>query len=348
MSWFSLSASANWPSCSRMESSFPLSFAAPKRAFAYTRAISSISALRLLSFASGGYANHAASPVATPPSRLEKSTSARASSISRFWSSPVSDLRVTFSVVRTVRSATSLRMRSSERRVSASMSRRAAASSSSRFSRPSSAAWALVVSAALRARATMSSACSRASRRRPRYSSRIWSASSRVFSACSIESRMALARLSSASWIRGKATLLSTYIVIPKTSSVQIIRPRFGETRKLPPESLAASGVSVAIWVTGSIAGLEEERDQAEDERVEGDGLGQGEAEPADRLEVVLHLRLAGDRLDLLTEDEADPDAGSDRAEPGTDAQRDRLAGIGDAGVGDPARRLRDRGQEVH
>src|SRR3954469_1438715 len=339
MEWYSLTLSGTWPSCSRMESSFPLSFAAPKRAFAYTRTISSISALRLLSFASGGYANHAASPVATPPSRLEKSTSARASSISRFWSSPVSDLRVTFSVVSTVRSATSLRMRSSERRVSASMSRRAAASSSSRFSRPSSAAWALVVSAALRARATMSSACSRASRRRPRYSSRIWSASLRVFSACSIESRMALARLSSASWIRGKATLLSTYIVIPKTSSVQIIRPRFGETRKLPPEA--------TMWATGP-HGLEEEGDQAEDERVERDGLGQSESEPANRLEVVLHLRLAGDRLHLLSEDEADTDAGSDRAEPCTDAKGYCLAGICDAGVGDPARRLRDRGQEVH
>ena len=144
---------------------------------------------------------------------------------------------MTFSVVSTVRSATSLRMRSRERRVSASMSRRAAARSSSRFSRPSSAAWVFADSADLRARATISSACSRASRRRARYSCRISSASSRVFSACSIDSRIALARLSSASWIRGKASLLSTYIVIPKTSSVQIIRPRFGETRKLPPEA---------------------------------------------------------------------------------------------------------------
>src|SRR3954451_11356267 len=182
-------------------------------------------------------------------------------------------------------------MRSRERRVSASMSRRAAASSSSRFSRPSSAAWDLVVSAAFRARATISSACSRASFRRPRYSSRILSASTRVFSACSIDSRIALARLSSASWIRGNATLLRTYIVIPKTSSVQIIRPRFGETRKLPPDDSAASGS--AMCVTGSMYGLEEERDQTEDERVERDSLGEGEAQPANRLEVILHLWLA-------------------------------------------------------
>src|SRR5215218_1593863 len=37
-------------------------------------------------------------------------------------------------------------------------------------------------------------------------------------------------------------------------------------------------------------AGLEEEGDQAEDERVEGDGLRQREAEPANLLELVLHL----------------------------------------------------------
>ena len=58
-----------------------------------------------------------------------------------------------------------------------------------------------------------------------------------------MDSRITLARLSSASWIRGNATLLSTYIVNPKTSSVQIISPRLGETRKLPPESSAASGM---------------------------------------------------------------------------------------------------------
>src|SRR5262249_35986645 len=97
------------------------------------------------------------------PSRVEKSTSERASSISFLWSSAVRDLRATFSVVSTVRSATSLRICSSERRVSASMSRLAASTSSSRFSLPSSVASCLVVSAAFRARATMSSACSRAS-----------------------------------------------------------------------------------------------------------------------------------------------------------------------------------------
>src|SRR6476661_8676723 len=89
---------------------------------------------------------------------------------------------------------------------------------------------------------------------------------------------------------------------------------------------------------------LEEEGDQAEDERVEGHGLGEREAEPADALQLVFHLRLAGDRLDLLTEDEADADAGADRAEARTDTQGDCLAGSFHAFVRDGGD---DRGQ-VH
>src|SRR4051794_39854108 len=89
---------------------------------------------------------------------------------------------------------------------------------------------------------------------------------------------------------------------------------------------------------------LEEEGDQAEDERVEGHGLGQGEAEPADALELVFHLRLASDRLDLLAEDEADADAGADRAKAGTDAQCDRLACGFDAFVPDGG----DYGGQIH
>src|SRR3954454_19082340 len=121
--------------------------------------------------------------------RAEKSTSFRASSISRLWSSESSVLRVTFSVASTVRSATSLRIRSSDRLVSISMSRRAAETSSSRLDRPEAAAppasaWA--ASAALGARATMLSACSRASLSRSRYSPRRRSASARCFSAASM------------------------------------------------------------------------------------------------------------------------------------------------------------------
>ena len=88
-----------------------------------------------------------ASSSSPTPRALEKSTSPRASSTRRRWSSPSRLLRVTFSVASTVRSATSLRICSSERRVSASMSRFAASTSSSRFSLPATVASASAVSA---------------------------------------------------------------------------------------------------------------------------------------------------------------------------------------------------------
>ena len=67
------------------------------------------------------------------PLRAEKSRSASASSTRRFWSSPVRTRPVTFSVALIVRSATSVRISSIARRVSASMSLRVCSSSSSRF-----------------------------------------------------------------------------------------------------------------------------------------------------------------------------------------------------------------------
>ena len=93
------------PSCYWTASSLPFSLPASKRASAYTRASAPASA---------------SSPTPTGPRSRPRR---RASSTSRFWSSAASVLRVTFSVARTVRSATSLRIWSSERRVSASMSR---------------------------------------------------------------------------------------------------------------------------------------------------------------------------------------------------------------------------------
>ena len=141
-------------------------------------------------------------------------------------------------------------------------------------------------------------------------------------------SRIAFARFSSASPIRGKATFASTNIVTPNRISVQIISPRPGRDQEAAALVLGAErAATVAIVAEQLHRGLEEEGDQAEDERVEGDRLGQREAEPADRLQLVLHLGLAGDRLDLLAEDDPDADAGADRAEPGADAERDRLAG---------------------
>src|SRR3954447_20491341 len=244
----------------------------------------------------------------------------------RRWSASSSVLRVTFSVASTVRSATSRRIWSRARRVSCSMSRRVCCMSSSRdcFASVTASSW--TFSAERRARTTMSSACSRASRSRSRYSRSSESASWRVRSAWSIDCSIAIRRLSSASWIGGDADLRSSMIVMPNAISVQIITPTPGWTRKLP--------LPAAVTCRALIALTEEERDQAEDERVEHDRLGEGEAQPLDRGDLVAHLGLARDRLDHLAEDVADADARADRAEAGTDAEGDRLA-AGAAALGD-------------
>ncbi len=91
----------------------------------------------------------------------------------------------------------------------------------------------------------MSSACERASCRRSRYSASNASACTRVRSAVSIESSIARWRLSSASWMRGNATRDRMNIEITKTSSVQIISPMSGETRKEPPPSSAAKSTGI-------------------------------------------------------------------------------------------------------
>src|SRR4051794_22793805 len=74
---------------------------------------------------------------------------------------------------------------------------------------------------------------------------------------------------------------------------------------------------------------LEEERDQAEDKRVEHDRLGKREAEPLNARDLLAHLRLAGDRLDHLSEDVADADAGTDGPKAGAYAERDGLEAVG-------------------
>ena len=63
----------------------------------------------------------------------------------------------------------------------------------------------------------------------------------------SIDSSIAFWRLSSASAMRGNATFASTYSEMPKTSSVQIISPMPGVTRKLPPSSAAKMTGEVTI-----------------------------------------------------------------------------------------------------
>ena len=74
--------------------------------------------------------------------------------------------------------------------------------------------------------------------------------------------------------MRGNATFQRMNIVRPKTSSVQIISPTSGETRKLPPLSPRLR--------QASHRGLEEEGDQARHEAVEEARLGEREAEPLD------------------------------------------------------------------
>ena len=118
------------------------------------------------------------------------------------------------------------------------MSRRVWAIISSRLRLASATDSASLFSAVLRARATMSSAWPRASCRRSRYSASSLSASVRVRSAVSMASSIACWRLSSAAWMRGKATLLRMYIEMRKTTRVQIISPTSGETRKRAPAFL--------------------------------------------------------------------------------------------------------------
>src|SRR5215211_3788766 len=74
---------------------------------------------------------------------------------------------------------------------------------------------------------------------------------------------------------------------------------------------------------------LEEEGDEARHQPVEEARLGEREAEPLDRGDLVAHLRLAGDGLDDLPEDDADADAGAHGAEAAANTERDRLAGVG-------------------
>src|SRR4051812_43065339 len=131
--------------------------------------------------------------------------------------------------------------------------------------------------------------------------------------------------------MRGNTNLPSTQSVVRKASSVQIISPTSGVTRKLPPD--AATVTCTALSIVSSIAGLEEERDQAEDERVEHDCLGQRESQPLNLGDLVAHLRLARDRLDHLAEDVPDSDTRADRAETRPHAQRDRLAGVRAVGL---------------
>src|SRR5687768_10689257 len=133
--------------------------------------------------------------------------------------------------------------------------------------------------------------------------------------------------------MRGNASFQSRSIVRPKTSSVQIISPTSGVTRKLPPSSSPPCSASVCakkrtLVRVASIGLLEEERDETRDQAVEEARLGESEAEPLDAGDLVAHLGLARHGLDDLAEDDADADAGAHGAEATADTEGDRLARV--------------------
>src|ERR1035437_10443112 len=72
------------------------------------------------------------------------------------------------------------------------------------------------------------------------------------------------------------------------------------------------------------------EGQQAADESVEDDGLGEREADPHDSLKLAAQLRLARDRLNHRAEDVAKADACAERAETDTESERERLSHFGD------------------
>ncbi len=74
--------------------------------------------------------------------------------------------------------------------------------------------------------------------------------------------------------------------------------------------------------------------EQAADQAVEHDSLGEREAEPLDALQLTAQLGLARNRLDHRPEDVADADAGSQRAEANAESECDRLAGVDIPGGG--------------
>src|ERR671933_501843 len=68
--------------------------------------------------------------------------------------------------------------------------------------------------------------------------------------------------------------------------------------------------------------------EEAADQAVEDDGLGQREAEPLDALQLPAQLGLARHRLDHRAEDVPDADAGAEGAEADAERERDRLPGV--------------------
>src|SRR5262245_327053 len=96
----------------------------------------------------------------------------------------------------------------------------------------------------------------------------------------------------------------------------------------ISPGMISTSGLVARTF--GAMFLDQDVAEQAAEEAVEHDGLGEGEAEPHQALELAAQLRLAGDGLDHRAEDEADARAGAGGAEADAERQRDRLAGVDD------------------
>src|SRR6185295_5856493 len=198
------------------------------------------------------------------PSRAEKSISASASSISRCWSAPVSDLRVIFSAARSESFPTSSRICPSACAVAWSIWRRVSSSRRCRSSSVSCLTRSRCASARRRASLRISSDSDFAWPISLRCSSSSLRASSRALSASAMACWMRSRRVSIICWIGPNAYLFSTNRTTRKQMIVQIIRPGLTSIR----------GFAATMCLDQDV------REDRAEQAVEHDRLGEGEAEP--------------------------------------------------------------------
>ncbi len=171
-------------------------------------------------------------------SSCEKSISASASSIRRFWSALSSVLRVTFSAASSESDATSLRISPSAACVACSIWRWVSSMRRWRSCSTSPRTRSESESPTLRASARISSAWPFAWPISARCSSSRLFASARACSASAIDCSMRVRRSSIVFWIGPKANFLSTKRVIRNETIVQIIRPGLREISALAATSI--------------------------------------------------------------------------------------------------------------
>src|SRR5881409_2375261 len=99
-------------------------------------------------------------------------------------------------------------------------------------------------------------------------------------------------------------------------------------------------GVTWMRALDASIRFLDEHvPEQAADQAVEHDRLGEREAEPLDALQLTAELGLARDRLDHRAEDVADADSGAERAEAYAEGETDGFTCLGHVAGGGSEKR---------